>query len=242
MDSGHFEESGSDDEFLIANEGYPEDGEHNNNRDFFSLPTLGLNYLNNLNLSLNLSLNLRNSQLWRIYENSTFTKPGFLANYLGKHSEELDLHEHGDISPETRGYFTLTNFLRRHGFPSYEEDYSEEAILERVRLKKLQQQAQVAATRTQERFAENEFISAFEENLEEPRICNEKVYGECLDFNPRIEEDVVKEEKKLSGVESKPQCEVSAAQQEMPANADVSTAVNPFYNRVELSFWDKLKV
>ncbi|ODN04696.1 1-acylglycerophosphocholine O-acyltransferase 1 [Orchesella cincta] len=236
LDTGPFDESGSEEEYLIANEGYPEDGEDNNNRDFFSLPTLGLNYLNNLNLNIN--LNLRNSSLWRMYENTSFTKPGFFSNYLGKHTEGLDINEH-DITPDSRGFFTLTNFLRRHGFHSYEDEYSEEAVLERVRFQKLQEQA---AIHSRKYMSEDSIYALHEHNTrtslpERENIFDfdDSTYGSDKELlNPvNIEENLANKEIL---------CKSEVNREEMRENVSYESTLNPFYNRVELSLWDKIKI
>lgn len=211
-----------------------------------ALPTLGLNYLNNLNLSLNLNLNLRNSSLWRIYENTTFTKPAFFSSYLGKHTDdELDLHAH-EITPESGGYFTITNFLRRHGFQSYEEDYSEEAVLERVRFKKLQQAA-AAAQKTQQLISHNFISSDFDTD---EAIKARHVSGDTPLYEELVEETFPRSESKIQDIEDEgdnqpteeKSCTDDIQQKDMQINSNVSPCVNPFYNRVEVSTWDGIKV
>jgi hypothetical protein len=328
----YHEESSSDDEFLIANDLLDQDSEDiggiggqnkssslNNPADLlpFSLPQLGLNYLNNLNLLHNLPTpnlpnlggltfpNLRNSPLWRIYENSGFHQkraPGvqggggdrggerqgsgwFLSSYLsGKEADTLEGHHDTDddiISTDSR-YFTFTNFLRRHGFPFNEEDYySEEAILERVRFK--QQQKQQKVTKVQ-RSQQRKLIQRSQVKKEEEDWGNER-RGEILreaeeETEVKIERESEKELRRserlqelikvkqvetpkvpvveyqrvvepevLREVEEEKEVEVVNAEEEifeekveMQRRESEGTAVNPFYNRVELSFWNKVKV
>ncbi|CAL8096392.1 unnamed protein product [Orchesella dallaii] len=237
LETGPFDESGSEEEFLIANEGYPEDGENNNNRDFFSLPTLGLNYLNNLNLNIN--LNLRNSSLWRMYENTSFTKPGFFSNYLGKHTDGLDINEH-DITPDSRGFFTLTNFLRRHGFNSYEDDFSEEAVLERVRFQKLQEQAAIHSRK----FVSEDSIFAFSEKESRSSLTEQdNIFGNINDSTYRLDKELLKPVNIEDCLPEKEiLCESKVSTEEMRKNDLYQSSINPFYSRVELSVWDYLKI
>lgn len=177
-----------------------------------------------------------------MYENTTFTKPGFLTNYLGKHSDELDLNEHDITSDDTRGYFTIANFLRKHGFPSYEEDYSEEAILERVRFKKLQQQV---AAQHRKLGPENDYISNYKSDQMKDKayLFSESLYGGRFQEIPRVEQ---KQVEVLQGsevsLEEKIQFEFASDEQVAGGDAPTTSVHNPFYSRVQLTFWNKLKV
>lgn len=165
---------------------------------------------------------------------------------------------HDDIISTDSRYFTFTNFLRRHGFPFNEEDYySEEAILERVRFKQQQQQkvkVQRRPKKSQSQVkSENEKKTGDLEELKinfkileeltsekavEEIIQEEKVKEEEENVPPKVSEEVVEPE--VVEVVKCENVEVLENQVEMFEKSEET--INPFYNRVEISFWNKVKV
>ena len=98
------EEEEEDEDSDYQNLPSDEDELENSNRGLLLLHSLGLNYWNNLNLNLNLNFNLRNTSLWKIYENGVENlskTTGFMINrgrpecldLLEEFSDNLDLQD-----------------------------------------------------------------------------------------------------------------------------------------------------